>query len=255
MNVRVVPHWLAGAVLGVGIAALAYWRRALTLDGACAAAAVGWLTFARGGLPAAGALLAFFGSSSALSRVGEGYKRALAMGQTKGSRRDAWQVLANGGVATACAVVGQPKGLVGALAAAGADTWATELGLLSRGTPRLITTLRSVPAGTSGGVTLQGLIASVAGALVVGVGYAALGGGWSIVRRALVSGLGGALIDSLLGATLQAEYWCLRCEQSTEDAEHRPCGTRTQLRRGRQWMTNDTVNALATLSGAAIALV
>jgi uncharacterized protein (TIGR00297 family) len=256
LNVRHprAARWLSGAGLGVGIATLAYWRRALTLDGAVAAAGVGCATFARGGLPAAGALLAFFGSSSALSRLGERRKQSMPLAQRKGARRDAWQVLANGGVATVCALVGQRRGLVGALAAAGADTWATELGLLSRATPRLITTLRPVPAGTSGGVTLLGMLGSVGGALVVGTGYAGLGGGWSMLGRAVIGGLGGALIDSLLGATLQASYWCPRCEALTEDSVHVNCGSKTQLRKGYVWMTNDTVNALATLSGASIAL-
>jgi uncharacterized protein (TIGR00297 family) len=199
--------------------------------------------------------LAFFGSSSALSRAGERRKQALPLAQSKGSQRDVWQVLANGGVATMFVLVGQPRGLLGALAAAGADTWATELGLLSPVKPRLITTLRAVPAGTSGGVTLLGILASAGGALVVGVGYAAVGGGWHSVRRAMISGLSGALVDSLLGATLQGEYWCPRCHALSEDGVHNRCGTRTELRKGYAWMTNDTVNALATLSGAAIALV
>ncbi len=247
--------WVLSGALGGGIAALALWRRTLTFDGAVAAAGVGCVTFALGGLPAAGALLAFFGSSSALSRVGEAHKRALPLAQTKGAERDAWQVLANGGVATVCLVAGRPRGLVGALAAAGADTWATELGLLSTRAPRLITTLRPVPAGTSGGVTLQGLLASGGGALAVGLGYAALGGGWSSVRRAIVAGLGGAMVDSLLGATLQATYWCPACQVPTEEATHARCGGSTELRGGQRWMTNDMVNALATLSGAAIALL
>jgi uncharacterized protein (TIGR00297 family) len=247
--------WLLSGALGAGIAGLALWRRTLTLDGAVAAAGVGCLTFTLGGLPAAGALLAFFGSSSALSRVGEAHKRSLPLAQAKGSDRDAWQVLANGGVATLCLVAGRPRGLVGALAAANADTWATELGLLSSRRPRLITTLRPVPAGTSGGVTLQGLLASGGGALTVGLGYAALGGGWSNVQRALVAGLGGAVVDSLLGATLQASYWCPACEILTEESVHGRCGNPTELRGGLSWVTNDAVNALATFSGATIALL
>jgi uncharacterized protein (TIGR00297 family) len=246
---------MVGGALGAGIAALAYSRRALTLSGAWAAAGVGCLTFTRGGLPAAGALLTFFASSSALSRVGEARKRALPLAQSKGSQRDAWQVLANGGVATLCVAAGQPRGMLGALAAAGADTWATELGLLASAAPRLITTLERVPAGTSGGVTLQGLGASLGGALAVGLAYAALGGGWSSVGRAVAGGLAGAIVDSLLGATVQAAYWCPRCETPTEDALHSACNAPTQLRSGYTWMTNDTVNALATLTGAAIALV
>src|SRR5262249_32583008 len=95
-------RWAAGAGLGAGVAGLAYWRRTLTADGVVAAAVVGAVTVARGGPAAVGALLAFFASSSALSKVGERRKQALPLAQAKGSRRDAWQVLANGGVATLC---------------------------------------------------------------------------------------------------------------------------------------------------------
>jgi uncharacterized protein (TIGR00297 family) len=248
-----LQNWLTGSLLGVGVASLAYWRRALTLDGAVAAAVVGGITFARGGSPPTGALLAFFGSSSLLSRLGEARKQALPLAQAKGTRRDAWQVLANGGVATLCAFFGLRNAAVGALAAAGADTWATELGLLARSRPRLITSLRRVPPGTSGGVTLEGFLASLGGALVVGVTAAALGGGGQSARAAALAGLGGSLIDSLLGATLQAEYVCSRCAEPTEEGIHPHCGTPATLQRGYAWMTNDTVNALATLSGAALA--
>ena len=244
--------WLAGAVLGVSVAGLAYWRRALTLDGALAAAVVGCVTFARGGWPVTSALLAFFGSSSLLSRLGEVRKQSLPLAQAKGARRDAWQVLANGGIATLCLGLGFRRGAVGALAAAGADTWATELGLLARSTPRLITSMRSVPPGTSGGTTLEGLAASLGGALLVGVSAGAFGEGQQSVRAAVMAGLGGSLMDSVLGATLQAEYVCARCQEPTEHAVHPRCGFPATLHRGHAWMTNDTVNGLASLTGAAI---
>jgi uncharacterized protein (TIGR00297 family) len=246
-------NWLAGALLGGGVAGLAYWRRALTSDGAVAAALVGCITFARGGWPATGALLTFFGSSSVLSRLGEVRKQALPLAQAKGAQRDAWQVLANGGVATLCIGLGWRRAALGAVAAAGADTWATELGLLARSQPRLITSLRSVPPGTSGGVTAEGLLASLGGAAVVGLAAASLGGGRQSLPSAALAGLGGSLVDSLLGATLQAVYLCPGCQQATEHPVHARCGSPTTLQHGYTWMTNDTVNALATLSGAAIA--
>jgi uncharacterized protein (TIGR00297 family) len=245
-------RWLLGALLGSGVALFAYRRQTLTLDGALAAAVVGCVVFVRGGLPAAGALLAFFGSSSALSRVGQQRKSALRLAQAKGARRDAWQVVANGGLATLCLAWGRPLAFIGALSAAGADTWATELGLLAKGPPRLITTLGRVPAGTSGGITPEGLAASLGGALVVGTTFALLGGGQRAMRTAAIAGVSASLADSLLGATLQAAYWCPRCETPTEEAVHRRCGSRTELRTGQSWMTNDTVNALAALVGASI---
>ena len=243
---------LVAALLGGGVAGVAYWRRTLTLDGALAAALMGGLVFFKGGLPAAASLLAFFGSSSALSRLGQARKASAPLAQAKGARRDAWQVLANGGIATVCIAVGQREGFVGSLAAAGADTWATELGMLAGRRPRLITTLRPVTVGTSGGVTREGLAASAVGALVVGMAWQSFGGGGRAVVRAVAAGLCGSLMDSLLGATLQALYRCEACGAATEAPHHAACHQAARLVRGRCWMTNDTVNALATLTGAAV---
>jgi uncharacterized protein (TIGR00297 family) len=253
---RLGRRWLASALLGVGVAVFAYARRALTLDGALGAAVLGCVVVARGGLPAAAALLAFFGSSSALSRVGEQRKQHSPLAQAKGARRDLGQVLANGGLAALSIGLGGRAhgsgGFLGALATAGADTWATELGMLARSAPRLITTLEPVQAGTSGGVTAQGLAASIGGALCVGLSWSVLGGGWRGLRTALVAGGLGALFDSLLGATVQGLYRCPACAVLTEQAVHPRCGQRASLVRGWPWVTNDAVNAFATLAGAAI---
>ena len=238
-------RWLLAAVLGSAVAALAYSRRTLTVDGAVAAASVGTVVFARGGLRGSAALLAFFVSSSALSRVGRARKQSAALAQAKGARRDAWQVLANGGFATASIALGQPKAFVGALAAAGADTWATELGMLAAGQPRLITSLQPVPTGTSGGVTLAGLTASVGGALTVGLAA-------GDPQTALVAGLAGSLLDSLLGATIQAAYVCRDCGATVEEPTHAACGSPARHTKGFSWASNDTINAAATLAGATI---
>src|SRR5205085_9892042 len=99
-------------------------------------------------------------------------------------------------------------GYVGALATATADTWATELGVLSPQQPRLITTGKHVAPGTSGGITLLGTTAAALGAFALGLVF------WLLQRcqrslialplTALVSGLAGSIVDSLLGATVQA---------------------------------------------------
>jgi uncharacterized protein (TIGR00297 family) len=154
---------------------------------------------------------------------------------------------------------------VGAMATANADTWATELGVLNPSPPRLITNGRIVEVGTSGGVSRLGLLASVAGALTIGlaalffdlVGELSHGGsdpwryGWAI-PAALAGGLVGSLIDSLLGASVQAIYYCPTCAKETEKPLH-GCGTPTHHRRGWRWLNNDVVNFLSSLTGALIA--
>jgi uncharacterized protein (TIGR00297 family) len=247
-----VRRWFLAAVLGGAFGLIAHQRRTLTVDGAVAAAVVGGVVFARGGLPASAALLAFFGSSSALSKLGERRKRHSPLAQAKGSRRDMWQVLANGGIATLSIGLGNRAGFVGAIAAAGADTWATELGLLATRQPRLITSLRVVEPGTSGGITTEGLAASAGGAVCVGLAWSLSGGGWRGLPVAIVAGVCGSLIDSWLGATLQALYRCPVCGAMTEESVHTPCGSSTQLVKGQRWVSNGTVNGLATLAGAAI---
>ena len=246
------------ALFGAGaIAAAARRTRALTRDGALAATAVGTITFARGGLPGAAALLAFFVSGSALSRFKQAEKgRRGGLAQAKGGERDAWQVLANGGAATLCLLLWGQRGApacLGALAAAAGDTWATELGLLARARPRLVTTLAPVAPGTSGGVSEAGTLASALGALTVGIAWRMAGGyGAHALRGAVAAGVGGALIDSVLGATVQAGYRCATCDEPAETPVHTRCGQATTLVRGVRWIDNDAVNALATTAGAAL---
>ena len=175
-----------------------------------------------------------------------------------GGRRRPVQVLANGGVAAACALAArwQPAfvtAFAGAIAAAAADTWSTEIGGRSARAPRLVTTWRPVERGTSGGVTLLGTAGGALGALSIGGASAALGlvplglAGWIAA-----AGLLAALADSLLGATLQVRFRCAVCSAVTEDARH-DCGGPLERHSGLSVMTNDAVNFLATLTGAALA--
>ncbi|HJU69582.1 MAG TPA: DUF92 domain-containing protein [Gemmatimonadaceae bacterium] len=251
----------AGIALAAVIAAGARAARSLTTDGAIAATLVGAASVAAGWSWGA-LLLAFFLSSSALSRIGIDIKHRRTSGiLEKGGARDATQVLANGGVFAAAAVgyvVLPSHGWMaigaGALAAVTADTWATEIGTLAKGIPRLITTWRPAPPGTSGAVTVTGTIAMVLGSAFLTLGMAAAVWPRHILVAAFVGGVLGALADSLAGATMQARRRCASCEALTERAIH-SCGAHTAHAGGASWMTNDAVNMLCSVIGATSALV
>jgi uncharacterized protein (TIGR00297 family) len=220
-----------------------------------AAIAVGALTYAFGGWPGLAVLFTFFLTSTALSRLGRARKRAIG-DIPKGGPRNALQVLANGGIATACLVAAPHAPLAfvafaGAYAAANADTWGTELGMLARQTPRSILTGAPLATGLSGGVTLAGTIAEVAGAFVVAAVAAAVVGK-AVFLPVLVAGTCGAFADSLFGATLQVRRWCPVCARPCENDPH-VCGSATTPRSGLGWITNDGVNFAATATGALLA--
>ncbi|MFN8646937.1 MAG: DUF92 domain-containing protein [Gemmatimonadales bacterium] len=236
---------LLAALLLSALISAAGWRfRALTRTGALAATAVGTAILQGTGWAGMAALGAFFVGSSWVSRRAP--DRSAAFG-AKGSTRDAWQVLANGGAAALGALVpGAGLWIVTAsLAAAAADTWATATGGWSRRAPRHILTLAPVPAGTSGGVTALGTAGAVAGALLVAAAAAAVAGAPRLLWSALVIGPAGMLLDSLLGATLQGRFHCDRCDAPTESRRHR-CGAEARHTAGRAWLANDGVNAAAT---------
>src|SRR5262245_42585424 len=136
---------LIGFLLAALIGYIGYRRQALSRSGVVGAILTGGLIFGFGGLSGAALLLAFFLSSSALSRVRESQRGALAGKVSRGSQRGLGQALASGGAAAVCMVLYGVTGhavywaaSAAALATANADTWATELGVLSRTAPRLI---------------------------------------------------------------------------------------------------------------------
>lgn len=255
------PTLWTGAALGLAVGALAWRFRALSVSGALAAASMGAVAVAAGWSWAI-ILLAYFVASTALSRFRSGEKeRRTSDRLEKGGRRDAIQVFANGGV-FAMAAIGyywnaDPAWQVlaaGALAASAADTWATEIGTLAGRQPRSIVTGRIVSTGTSGGVSLPGLVATLAGAAFVGM--VAFMSGWPrpVTIAAFIGGAAGSIIDSVLGATLQSRRFCHECHADTERKVH-GCGTRTTVVGGLRWLDNDGVNALSTVGGALVALL
>lgn len=284
---------LIGFLLSSLIGFVAYRRGALTRSGVVGAILTGTAIFGFGGFVSGLLLVSFFVSSTLLSRYKSHAKQEVSENFQKGSQRDLGQALANGGWAALLAIAGWYAnansaddriqsllfaGFVGAMAAVTADTWATEIGVLSKDSPRMITTGRVVPAGTSGAITALGTLVAFMGALFIGV----LG---SLVRFRLIypdtigvplpdweatflqwlpaisyfaflggiGGLAGALFDSLLGATVQAIYFSEYEERQTEkklDSEGLP----TIHVRGWIWLDNDWVNFFASVFGSLIAV-
>ncbi len=271
-----------GLALSGIIAGLAYWRGSLSGSGVAGAMIVGTMIFGFGGWAWGLVLIAFFVLSSVLSHYQEALKARVAAEKfDKGHRRDIAQAFANAGagalIALAYHLYPQPillAAFVGAMATVNADTWATELGVLSRKPPRLITTFREVEPGTSGAISAQGTLATFAGGLAIGLAALALIalegmlGGPGIARYGLeagplalrvivgsaLGGLAGSLFDSLLGATVQAIYWS---EPRGKETEKRidPDGTPNRLLRGFRWLNNDLVNLISSGVGALVGVL
>lgn len=249
-----------GALLAAAIAVVAERAGALSRSGRWAAIGVGTVATAAGWAWSA-LLVAWFVASSLLTRLGRGAKRARTAGSVEeSSARSALQVLANGGLFAAAALAyglthdaRYAAAALGALAAATADTWATELGTLWGGAPRSILSGAPFAAGMSGGVTAVGLLASIAGAcLIAFAGTAFVAPDLMPWGGVALAGIAGALADSVLGASVQHKRHCARCDVLTERRVH-DCGSATTGARGLPWMTNDTVNLLATATGALLA--
>jgi len=241
---------LQAALLSSGVAALAWRAGTLRPSGAFTAAIVGTTVLAATGWPGALVLMAFFAPSSALSRLWPAPGRNP---EGKGDRRDAWQVLANGGPPALLTLLAPAPGaalwaLTAGLAAAAADTWATTAGAHSPTPPRDLLSRQRVPAGTSGGVTPLGTAGAAAGAALVACAALPMLG-WPGACAAFGLGLAGMLLDSALGAGLQGKFRCDHCGEASELRMHR-CGRPTTLTGGFSWLTNDGVNALATAAAA-----
>jgi uncharacterized protein (TIGR00297 family) len=259
---QIILGFLCAAI----IAFAAHRANSLSRSGSLGALLEGTIIFGLGGWRWAVLLLAFFISSSALTRMFARRKAALNEKFEKGGQRDIGQVLANGGIASIFAGLHFffPQAswtwvaFAASLAAVNADTWATELGVLNPSMPRLITTWKPVERGTSGAISVYGVLAAAGGAALIAV-LAGLvrpmGNFWMAAAVASLGGFLGALFDSLLGATIQAIYRCPHCSKETEKHPLHTCGTETVQIRGWNWLNNDMVNLGCAVFGAIVGII
>jgi uncharacterized protein (TIGR00297 family) len=200
---RPVQHCVLALAISFTFAVLVFVLRGATISGAFAGFVVAFGFSIDWGISNLPPLIALFVLTWA----------ATAAHSRKNGRkphpRDGTQVLANIGLAPVLYLWG--PGLWAAtalLAEATADTVASEVGQAFGGKPRLITTMRRVPIGTNGAITLlgtaAGLIAAVVVALTVEVRTLPFWSlFWRVVSATTVAAMAGMVLDSVLGATLE----------------------------------------------------
>ncbi len=250
-----------GVGLGILIAFLSYWTHILTTSGCVSTFLLAMLIYGLGGWRWTVPIFTFFIISSVLSKLGKKYKSQFDRIFEKSSKRNIGQVLANGSVAgiTILANYFFPNPIwyflyLGSLAAVTADTWATEIGIFSRIPPRSMRNFEKVPPGTSGGITPLGTLFSLLGSCTIVLS------GWIVTpisnRTAftpflftiiVLGGFLANLVDSLLGATIQAQYRCESCSKITEKRNH--CDGETVLVSGFPWLNSDGVNSICSFCG------
>ncbi|MBT2293038.1 DUF92 domain-containing protein [Paenibacillus albidus] len=261
-------QWIIGASGAILVSGAAYSKRSLSLSGMLAAIAMGTIYFGAGNAFWFGILLMFFITSSLLSKLRHDNKAELEKTYAKTGRRDAGQVFANGGLGMLLVLLYAIYplelwifGFIGVMATVTSDTWATEIGTLSRKPPRSVLTGKVLQAGASGGVSLPGTLAAAGGGLLIGVSswlLMALSGMsghalWLLSLAGLLGGLAGAFADSILGATVQRMNRCAVCGREVEGEQH--CGKPAVYGRGWHWMSNDAVNAVSSILGGGVALL
>ncbi len=249
-------------ILVVVAAISGYKLRSLTLSGAFATIIVGLATLLAFG--AQGLLLmgTFFVTSSLWSKFKADKKKSVEDKIKKSGARDAVQVIANGGVPAIISLLYllfQENFLlymfISSLATANSDTWASEIGSISKSKPVHVLSLSRVDAGTSGAMSFLGTLSALCGAFLIGIISHYL---WNEVTFQLGLAIGivgfiGNLIDTLLGATVQVTYTCPNCGLNTEKTNH--CGQSTNYKSGYRFLNNDTVNFLSIALGSLLILL
>lgn len=239
--------WLVAIALNTALAAIAWVvpKKLLTPMGLLHAWALGVLVWGTLGWTGYGVVMAYFLVGSAVTRVGFAEKEAAGIAEKRSGARGPENVWGSAATAALCALgvwaiaAVQPDGAsswtaalllgyVASLSTKLSDTCASEIGKAYGKRTFLITTLKPVPAGTEGAVSLEGTLAGILASLVLAVlgwavGLISIAGVMLCVMAAFVA----TNLESLIGATVQEEL---------------------------DWLTNELVNVINTLIGALVAM-
>lgn len=256
---------ISGLIVMVIIAGWGYRRGHLTVTGASAAGLVGGAVWIGGRWALALPLVFFFVASSVLTRWAGKRLDKRKNGAAHSSARGGWQVAANGSVTATCALVALVSdntdwlyGGLCALAAMTGDTWSSEAGRALARWPLDLRRFRRVEAGISGAVSLIGTAAGLIGAMATTtIGICLLPAldrpEWSTFLLVSIWAFMAGWVDSILGATIQMRFRCIRCGKLTDHSTH--CGEPARRIGGIPGINNSTVNFLTTVFAAVAAIL
>lgn len=207
------PLALTGLLANVVVAVLGWTARTVTVPGAITGAVIGTIVVAGLGWSGWMLLLATFGLAAATTRTGHARKQRAGIAESRGGRRGPGNAIANTGIAAWAGVMAMGLSdpavaylvAAAALATAGSDTVASEIGKAYGRTTWLVTSFRRVAPGTTGAVSTEGTLAGVAAAGVLAAVACGLGliPAWTI-GLVTASATVASLIEGALGATLEA---------------------------------------------------
>jgi len=239
------------------------FSKSLSFSGVLASVLVGAVTLFLGGWDCFLVLLVFLILGTLFTKYKCSEKAPGTLAQEKGGVRTWVNVFANGGPALISILLEYFYGtdffkvfFLSSVCSAASDTMSTEIGLLSKSKPRLITKpWKKVERGVSGGVTLLGTLAGLFASLTIsvvplttimmGVGGLFLGinDPARLVVASALAGFSGMIMDSILGATVQALYFSEKTGLFYEDP--RKCNGECVLFKGFKIFDNNTVNFLS----------
>ncbi len=243
---NLVFPWLVAIGVNILLLGSAWFlpKKLLTTAGFWNAGLLGVIIWGGLGWRAYAVMVAYFIVGSGVTQIGMAEKEAAGIAEKRSGARGPENVWGSALVAALCALVAYGISLttlpstwvglftlayVASMATKLSDTCASEVGKAYGKTTYLITTLRSVPKGTEGAVSLEGTIAGVVGSLLLaGIGYELGLISLSGLGICAIAALVATTIESLIGATVQEKF---------------------------DWLTNELVNVINTFIGAIFAVL
>jgi len=219
------PGYLEYIFLIVVIGLITYWRKALDLFGSIFMIIMGIIIILFAGVNWLILIFIFMFLGLVSTKYKHEYKKDIGVYEGTRSLKN---VISNGIVPFVMAAFGNYGGFIGSIATATADTLASEVGVVQQ--PRLITTMKKVPPGTDGGISIIGTAAGIIGAGIIGVSAYLLGifpDPFVTLKISIIAGTVGCFVDSILGAVLER----------------------------RNFISNEYVNLIATITGAVLGII